>query len=106
MEVKDYIELGILEFYVYGLLSEFENIEVVNMVKNNFEINNEIIFIEKVIVVLFFSFLFFYFVVNYEKIKVKFELKYGKIIEMKLVFCWLEYIGWVVVVLLFLGIGY
>jgi hypothetical protein len=39
MENKEYIESGILELYVYGLLSETENEEVTTMAKNNPEIN-------------------------------------------------------------------
>lgn len=33
MEAKEYIESGILELYVYGLLSETENEEVATMAK-------------------------------------------------------------------------
>jgi anti-sigma-K factor RskA len=106
MEAKDYIESGILELYVYGLLSESENIEVANMAKNNPEINNEIISIEKAIVVLSSSFSPFHSVANYEKIKAKLELKYGKTIEMKPASRWSEYTGWAATVLLLLGIGY
>jgi hypothetical protein len=39
MENKEYIESGILELYVYGLLSETESEEVTTMAKNNPEIN-------------------------------------------------------------------
>ena len=50
MDIKEYIESGILELYVYGLLSETENIEVAKMAKKHKEINDEIISIEKSIV--------------------------------------------------------
>ena len=46
METKQYIESGLLELYVYGLLSEAQNEEVAFMAKNNPEINDEIIAIE------------------------------------------------------------
>jgi anti-sigma-K factor RskA len=106
MEAKDYIESGILELYVYGLLSEDENIEIAKMAKNNAEVDNEIISIEKAIVALSSSFSPFHSVANYEKIKAKLELKYGKVIEIKPAFRWSEYTGWAAAVLLLLGVGY
>ena len=39
MENKEYIESGILELYVYGLLNESENLEVSKMAKQHKEIN-------------------------------------------------------------------
>ena len=50
MEAQEYIESGILELYVYGLLSKAENEELSSMAKNNAEINDEIIAIEKAII--------------------------------------------------------
>ncbi len=35
MENKEYIESGILELYVYGLLSEAENEEIATKAKND-----------------------------------------------------------------------
>ena len=46
MEAKEYIESGILELYVYGLLTESENLEVAKMAKNNPEVEQEILSIE------------------------------------------------------------
>lgn len=71
MDTKEYIESGILELYVYGLLSEAENIEVSTMAKNHPEVNDEIIAIEKGIVALSSSFSPFHSVSNFEKIKAK-----------------------------------
>ncbi|TRW97190.1 anti-sigma factor [Flavobacterium gawalongense] len=106
MEAKEYIESGILELYVYGLLSETENEEVNAMAKNNPEINDEIIAIEKAIVALSSSFSPFHSVANYEKIKSKLELKHAKVIELEPTRNWSQYIGWAAAILLLAGIGY
>ncbi|TDE44454.1 anti-sigma factor [Flavobacterium rhamnosiphilum] len=106
METKEYIESGILELYVYGLLSEAENEEVTTMAKNNPEINDEIIAIEKAIVALSSSFSPFHSVANFEKIKEKLELKHAKVIELEPSKNWSQYIGWAAAILLLVGIGY
>jgi len=106
MENKEYIESGILELYVYGLLSETESEEVATMAKNNPEINAEIIAIEKAIVSLSSSFAPFHSVENYEKIKAKLELTPTKVIEMEPTRNWSQYIGWAAAILLLVGIGY
>lgn len=105
MDTKEYIESGILELYVYGLLSEAENIEVNTMAKNHPEINDEIIAIEKGIVALSSSFSPFHSVVNFEKIKAKLELKHSGVIQIKSR-NWSNYIGWAAAIILLIGIGY
>ena len=107
METKEYIESGVLELYVYGLLSETENEEVALMAKNNPQINAEIIAIEKAIVALSSSFSPFHSVANYEKIKEKLELKHSpKVIELEPTRNWSQYVGWAAAILLLAGIGY
>lgn len=106
METNTYIESGILELYVYGLLNETENEEVSQMAKNNKEINDEIIAIEKAILNLSTSFSPFLSADNFEKIKSKLEIKHGKVIDMKPKNNWLTYTGWAAAVLLLAGIGY
>jgi len=106
MENKEYIESGVLELYVYGLLSETENEEVTTMAKNNPEINAEIIAIEKAIVSLSSSFAPFHSVENYEKIKAKLELKHQEVIQLDPSQNWAQYIGWAASVLLLVGIGF
>ena len=107
METQEYIESGVLELYVYGLLSETENEEVALKAKNSPEINAEIIAIEKAIVALSSSFSPFHSVANYEKIKEKLELKHiPKVIELEPTRNWSQYIGWAAALLLLLGIGY
>ena len=106
METKEYIESGILELYVYGLLSEPENEEVTSKSKANPEINAEIIAIEKAIVALSSSFSPFHSVANYEKIKAKLELKHGNVIQMEPTKNKFQYIGWAAAILLLVGVGY
>lgn len=106
MDKKQYIESGILELYVYGLLSETENSEVSQMAKEHKEIEDEIISIEKAIVNLSTSFSPFLSADNFEKIKAKLDLKYSKVIEMKPKNNWPQYVGWAAAVTLLVGIGY
>jgi anti-sigma-K factor RskA len=107
MENKEYIESGILELYVYGLLSETESEEVTTMAKNNPEINAEVIAIEKAIVSLSSSFAPFHSVEIYEKIKAKLELNATtKVIEMEPTRNWAQYVGWAAAILLLVGIGF
>lgn len=107
MDAKEYIESGILELYVYGLLSEAENEEVYAMAKNNPEVNEEIIAIEKAIVALSSSFSPFHSVANFEKIKAKLELKHANVIKLEEPGRnWTKYIGWAAAIALLAGIGY
>jgi anti-sigma-K factor RskA len=106
MEAQEYIESGILELYVYGLLTEKENLEIAELAKNNPEVDQEIISIEKAIVALSSSFSPFHSVANFEKIKTRLELKHGKVVEMKPASNWSQYVGWAAAVLLLLGLGY
>ncbi|MFV5695311.1 anti-sigma factor domain-containing protein [Flavobacterium sp. LB3P122] len=106
MKAKEYIESGILELYVYGLLTEIENEEVNAMAKNNPEINDEIIAIEKAIIALSSSFSPFHSVENFEKIKDKLELKQTKVIELEPSRNWSQYMGWAAAILLLVGLGY
>ena len=56
MDSKEYIESGILELYVYGLLDEEQNKEVHEMCKKHKEVEEEIVAIEKSILALSTSF--------------------------------------------------
>jgi anti-sigma-K factor RskA len=106
MDKKQYIESGILELYVYGLLSETENLEVSQMAKEHQDIAAEIISIETAIVNLSTSFSPFLSADNFEKIKAELDLKYSKVIEMKPRNNWSQYVGWAAAVILLVGIGY
>lgn len=106
MDTKEYIESGILELYVYGLLSEDENEKVSLIAKNHPEINDEIIAIEKSIVALSSSFSPFHSVANYEKIKSKLELKHPEVIDFETGRNWIQYVGWAAAIVFFAGIAY
>jgi anti-sigma-K factor RskA len=106
MDTKQYIESGVLELYVYGLLSDTENEEVSQMAKQYPEINNEIISIEKAIVNISTSFSPFLSVDNFEKIKEKLDLKHNKVIDLKPKINWKNYIGWAAAAVLLIGVGY
>ncbi|PXY41276.1 anti-sigma factor [Flavobacterium cheongpyeongense] len=106
MEAREYIESGILELYVYGLLTEPENLEVAEMAKKYPEVEQEILSIEKAIVALSSSFSPFHSVANFENIKARLELKHGKVVEMKPNSNRTQYIGWAAAVLLLLGLSY
>lgn len=106
METKEYIESGILELYVYGLLSSSENEEVTLKAKENPEINAEIVAIEQSIISLSSSFSPFLSAANYEKIREKLELKYTKVIPMEPKANWGQFVGWAAAIVLLIGIGF
>ena len=107
MENKEYIASGILELYVYGLLSEAENEEIANRAKNDPEIQAEIVAIEKSIVALSSSFSPFNSVGNFDRIKEKLGLNPSpKVIELEPERNISQYIGWAAAVLLLVGIGF
>jgi anti-sigma-K factor RskA len=107
MENKEYIDSGILELYVYGLLSEAENDEITNRANNDPEINAEIIAIEKSIVSLSSSFSPFNSASNYDKIKNQLGLREEpKVVQLEPKRSISPYIGWAAAVVLLMGIVY
>ncbi|GEP50962.1 hypothetical protein FNO01nite_16340 [Flavobacterium noncentrifugens] len=106
MDTQDYINSGILELYVYGLLNETENSEVAKMAKEHREVESEIISIEKSILNLSTSFSPFLSADNFAKIKAKLELKHSKVVQMQPKSNILMYVGWAAAVLLLIGFGY
>ena len=106
MESKEYVESGMLELYVYGLLSESENDEVAAMSNKNPEIKDEIISIEKAVINLSSSFSPFISHSQFEKIKAKLQLKHSKVIDIRYGSNWASYMGWAASIVLLLGIGY
>lgn len=106
MDIKEYIASGILELYVYGLLSESENEEISQLAKEHKEINDEIVSIEKSIVNISTSFSPFLSAENFTKIKTKLELKHNNVIDLKPRNNRLQYLGWAASAVLFIGIGY
>lgn len=107
MDNKEYIESGILELYVYGLLNEEQNQEIHEMSIKHKEIEAEIVAIEKSILSLSTSFSPFLSVQNFEKIKAELEIKHNSnIIDLKPKKSIPNYIGWAAAAILFLFIGY
>lgn len=105
MDSREYIESGILELYVYGLLDENQNREIHQMSKNHKEVEAEIVAIEKSILALSTSFSPFLSVQNFEKIKAELEIKYSKTAQLK-PRRMPNYIGWAAAAVLLLFIGY
>jgi anti-sigma-K factor RskA len=106
MEAREYIESGILELYVYGLLSESENEEAARMAHAHKDVEDEIVSIEKAIVNLSTSFSPYLSPENFEKIKEKLELKYTKVVEQERRTNWAAYTGWAAAILLIAGAGF
>ncbi len=75
MKNEQYIESGILELYVCGLLTPEENQEIYKLAQNNPEIQDEILTIEKSLIALSSSFSPLNPAENYERIKEKIKVK-------------------------------
>ena len=106
MEVRDYIESGILELYVFGTLSESETEDVAKMAEKHPEIQEEIISIEKAVISLSYSMAPYLSASNYDRIRESLIEKHGKVVEMKPQNNIMSYIGWAAAVLLLVGIGW
>ncbi|GAA6767717.1 hypothetical protein AAFH68_36670 [Flavobacterium sp. CGRL1] len=106
MEANQYIESGILEMYVYGLLTEKENLEIAELARENPEIESEIISIEKAVSALSSSFSPFHSAANFEKTKARLELDHGKVVNIRPASKRPQYLGWAVAALMLLGFGY
>ena len=107
MEVRAYIESGILELYVFGTLSDSETAEVAQMAERHPEIQEEIISIEKAVISLSYSMAPYLSASNYDRIKASLIEKHTpKVVEMKPKSNAMSYIGWAAAVLLLAGIGW
>lgn len=106
MEVRAYIESGILELYVFGTLSESEMEDVAKMAKENPEIQDEIISIEKAVISLSYSMAPYLSAANYDRIKENLIEKHGKVVEMQPRSNIASIIGWAAAVILMIGIGW
>lgn len=108
METRDYIESGILELYVYGLLSESENREVAKMAGDNKDIADEIASIEKAILNLSTGFSPYLPAENFARIASNLSLEREEIAvaEVKRRANWAAYTGWAAAILLMAGIAY
>lgn len=106
MEVRDYIESGILELYVFGTLTDSETEDVAKMAAKHPEIQEEIISIEKAVISLSYSMAPYLSAANYDRIREILIKKHEKVVEMKPHGNTMSYIGWAAAVLLLVGIGW
>jgi anti-sigma-K factor RskA len=104
MNSREYIESGILELFVYGKLTEAENKEVLEMAKNNPEIQEEINAIENIVMNLSQSVAPHLSATNYEKIRTKL-LEKNKIIQLQPRKNYSRYMGWAAAAVFVLGFG-
>jgi len=101
MSTKEYIESGILESYVYGLLSKEENKEVQQMMRDHIEVQKEVEAIEQAVYRLSTGTAPYLSALNYEKIKTKLGLG-PKIIPLKPK-RFITYTGWAAAIAFAIG---
>lgn len=109
MEVREYIESGILELYVFGILTDAETEEVSAMAEKHPEIKEEILSIEKAVISLSFSMSPYLSAANYDRIRKQLLEKHGVeegVIEMKPRSNVALFIGWAAALVLMIGVGY
>jgi hypothetical protein len=106
IEVKEYLESGILELYVFGTLSSYEMNEVSKMAAQHPEIQEEILSIEKAVITLSYSMAPHVSLHNFERIKRRLKLKHQGVVGMKPKSNTVSYIGWAAAIVLMLGLGY
>jgi anti-sigma-K factor RskA len=104
MNSREYIESGILELFVFGKLTEIENNEVLEMAKNNPEVQEEINAIESAVMNLSQSVAPHLSATNYEKIRIKL-LEKNKVIQLQPRKNYSQYMGWAAAAVFVLGFG-
>lgn len=105
MNNQEYIESGLLELYVFGLLDETQTAEIAQLSQKEPDIKAEIIDIEKAIINFSESMSPFLSNKNYGKIREALLEKHG-VVEMKPKTNIFTFIGWAAAVLLLIGVGY
>ncbi len=106
MSTEEYIASGILELYVFGILSDEENREVYEMAQSSREVRDEIISIEKAVISLSYSFSPYLSAENYDKIRRQLIEKHSGVVEMKPKRGMSPWIGWAAAVVLMFGLAY
>lgn len=107
MNIREYIESGILELYVFGLLTEEENAEIRSVAAEHPNVQEEIIAIEKAVINLSYSISPKLSAANYEKIRARLADKTGQqdgVVVMKPRAGISSYIGWAAALVLLCGI--
>ncbi|WP_243389596.1 anti-sigma factor [Flavobacterium cyanobacteriorum] len=104
---REYIESGILELYVFGLLSESDMQEVQQMAAKHKDIEQEIVAIEQAVVNLSYSVSPHLSAENFEKIRQKLIEKHdGFIVMQPRRDTFAQYLGWAAAVVLLFGLGF
>ena len=109
MSTQEYIESGILELYVYGKLNELETEEVHKMAQQHSEIREEIVAIEKTVILLSGSVAPHLSGQHYEAIKQQIFENKTNVVEIKKEpkkSNISQYLGWAAAILLLLGGAY
>ncbi|HRZ31673.1 MAG TPA: anti-sigma factor [Flavobacterium sp.] len=109
MSTQEYIESGILELYVYGKLNELETEEVHKMAQQHSEIREEIVAIEKTVILLSGSVAPHLSGQHYEAIKQQIFENKPNVVEIKKEpkkSNISQYLGWAAAILLLLGGAY
>ncbi|MDN3492279.1 anti-sigma factor [Winogradskyella bathintestinalis] len=103
MDIKTYIESGILELYVAGRLSENENQEIYNLLQQHPELLQEVLEIEAAVVKLTAA--VSPHAVNFNSIKGKLGASETKVVDLKPKQTnWISYTGWAASILLAAGL--
>ncbi|TRW27345.1 anti-sigma factor [Flavobacterium zepuense] len=109
MNTEEYIASGILELYVFGLLSENENKEVNDMAHKHEAVQAEILSIEKAVINLSYSVAPHLSAANYEKIRQQLIDKHNNnngVVQMEPKRGMSQYMGWAAAVILSFGLAY
>ena len=106
MDTREYIESGILELYVFGRLSDEENLEVMKRAEDSREIQEEIVSIEKAVISLSYSFAPHLSAEVYDRIRQQLIEKHGGVVEIKQRQGITLWIGWAAAVILMFGLAY
>jgi anti-sigma-K factor RskA len=107
MNMREYIDSGILELYVFGKLTEAENSEVQEMADKHKEVKEEIISIEKAVINLSYSVAPHLSAENYEKIRQQLIAKHEGVVQMQPRKGGIsQYLGWAASFVLLMGLGY
>lgn len=106
METTAYIESGILELYVFGILSEAEMAEVSEMAQKHPEIQAEILSIEKAVISLSFSMSPYLSAANFDRIREQLISKHQGVVAMKPKSPIALFIGWAAAIVLMIAVGY
>lgn len=102
----EYIESGILELYVFGLLSEEENLKVKEMADSNEDVKAEILSIEKAVIDLSYSVSPYLSAEVYNKIRQQLIEKHEGVVQMPRKSTTGSYLGWAAAVILLFGLGF